>query len=568
MPVFQTQPKRPELPEDIIREGKLILHKSANQVFIVGGSLVGLIGLLGIVGYLFNIHSLKSFLTAIPQEIALSSAISLLLLGVGLVLRSCNQLVSRLCLSAVMAIALYTMIRYFVLARYYVFLPIVKHYPPIPMRFLTAVQLFCVTVGLLLFSRYREKWWAINTLAIIGLWLFATVVFALLGYGVQLPVLFSYVQSLPAIAAFGIVAVVLVQESVVPPGILSPLISNLQRVRTLSIMTLGVAGLILLAGIGVIYIFQKVLAEGATTLETDALFVVFELSTVALAMLVVLLSMRMLFYYESSLRTADALNRLTGELEERVTVRTAELEKLSRQKSQVLSMVSHDLKTPLAALSRFTEILGRGNANMTQNQRDLLGYISEGTTQMRAMVTDVLDRARIESGRVTVRPETFPVEPLVTQLVASIEPLVSERGVSLAVEISPGLQVTADPSLLRQILLNLLSNAVKYNKRNGKIWLRAYEDAGREQVVFTVQDTGIGIPAEKVSRLFTEFYRVGGGMDTIEGTGLGLASTRRLVDLHGGTVSVSSVEGEGSLFKVELPVGALSQADNYPSPND
>jgi PAS domain S-box-containing protein len=243
------------------------------------------------------------------------------------------------------------------------------------------------------------------------------------------------------------------------------------------------------------------------------------------------------------------------ELEQRVQERTRQLEHVSREKSRLLALVSHDFKTPLAAINRFVEILEKEGSELPEKQMTLIGYIKEGVQQLRAMVTDILDRARIESGQVKARPANIPIAELLNEVIRSMTVLADERDISLKTEIQSGIdEVEADPVLLKQILANLVSNAVKYNKRNGNVWVRVGRDEAQQKNIFEVQDTGIGIPADKIPNLFQEYYRVGMGLNSVEGTGLGLASTRKLVELHQGDLQVDSIEGQGSTFTVCLPI--------------
>jgi PAS domain S-box-containing protein len=250
------------------------------------------------------------------------------------------------------------------------------------------------------------------------------------------------------------------------------------------------------------------------------------------------------------------------ELEQRVQERTRQLEHVSREKSRLLALVSHDFKTPLAAIIRFVEILEKEGSDLSEKQATLIGYIKEGVQQLRAMVTDILDRARIESGQVKARPENIPIAGLLNEVLRAMTVLADEREIRLKTEIQPGLdEVEVDPVLLKQILANLVSNAVKYNKRNGKVWIRVSRDEERQMNIFEVQDTGIGIPADKIPNLFQEFYRVGIGLNSVEGSGLGLASTRKLVELLQGTMQVDSIEGQGSTFTIRLPVHLVQKAN-------
>jgi PAS domain S-box-containing protein len=256
------------------------------------------------------------------------------------------------------------------------------------------------------------------------------------------------------------------------------------------------------------------------------------------------------------------LRQFNEELEKRVTERTCELEEAKREaeeanrmKTRILAFVSHDFKNPLAAIGRFTQILEQQNHNLTPYQQELIRYISDGVTQLRVMVTDILDKARLEEGQMTISLEWVELTPLLEELMPVMKSLAAEKQVTLTCEVQPGLTgIEADPRSLRQIILNLVSNAIKYNKPGGEAVLRFSETADRPFAVIEVQDTGIGIPPDKLPDLFKEYYRVGSASyDKVEGTGLGLAYTKKLIDLHGGQILASSQVGIGSIFTVLLP---------------
>jgi CheY-like chemotaxis protein len=173
----------------------------------------------------------------------------------------------------------------------------------------------------------------------------------------------------------------------------------------------------------------------------------------------------------------------------------------------------------------------------------------------------VLDLSKVEAGRIELRMETLSLEALVEPVLASTATAGAARGVVFDASVADGVAIQVDPGRVRQVLYNLTSNAVKFTPPGGRVTLRAGTRGG--DVHFEVADTGIGIPAGKRDRVFGAFERLHEGVADAPGTGLGLALSRRLVELHGGIIDFTSVEGEGSTFRVDLPnaVGGSLPAD-------
>lgn len=256
------------------------------------------------------------------------------------------------------------------------------------------------------------------------------------------------------------------------------------------------------------------------------------------------------------------LKEFNRELEKKVLERTQELEiakqeaeAANRQKTKVLAFVAHDFKNPLAAMSRFADILNKQEDHLTKKQQELIQYIVDGIAQLRAMVTGILDKARMEEGRLTLSLEWVELTPLLQEMKPMIDSLAEQRDISVSVDIQPPeLGVEADPHFLRQIILNLISNAIKYNKRNGQVWIKIYDTEQHQFVVIEVRDTGIGILQENIPALFKDYFRIGqASYDQVEGTGLGLAFIKKLIEMHGGQIHVDSQIGIGSTFTVTLP---------------
>jgi signal transduction histidine kinase/ActR/RegA family two-component response regulator len=263
------------------------------------------------------------------------------------------------------------------------------------------------------------------------------------------------------------------------------------------------------------------------------------------------------------------LLRVNQELERRITERQRaeeaarlareEADRANRAKSEFLSRMSHELRTPLNAVLGFGELLDMDD--LTQEQRDSVHHILKGGRHLLDLINEVLDIARIESGRMALSLEPVSVREVLDEVLDLVRPLASEQYISLRSELDDGTDpfVLADRQRLKQVLLNLLSNAVKYNREGGKVTV-LFEDRTDGRVRIAVTDEGQGIAPEQAARLFVPFERLGADLAGIQGTGLGLALSKGLVEAMGGLLRVESVPGAGSTFVVELPRTAKPQA--------
>jgi PAS domain S-box-containing protein len=248
--------------------------------------------------------------------------------------------------------------------------------------------------------------------------------------------------------------------------------------------------------------------------------------------------------------------------EEAVRIARVEAERASRAKSEFLSRMSHDLRTPLNAILGFAQLLQMDR--LTDDQEDSVRQILKGGQHLLGLINEVLDIARIEAGQLSLSAEPVGVADVVRQVTEFARPLGDPRGIQLHIDASGAWQdihVLADRQRLTQVLLNLVGNAVKYNRDGGSVRIAWTAVSGRVRIA--VQDTGAGIPSDKLGLLYQPFERLGAEQRLIEGTGLGLAVTKGLTEAMGGTVGVSSVVDEGSTFWIELPetaplVGAAS----------
>ncbi|HWP19421.1 MAG TPA: PAS domain-containing protein [Burkholderiaceae bacterium] len=228
-------------------------------------------------------------------------------------------------------------------------------------------------------------------------------------------------------------------------------------------------------------------------------------------------------------------------------------EQASRAKSEFLARMSHELRTPLNAVLGFTQVLQADTDEpLTPSQRSRVEHIVAAGRHLLALIDDVLDLARIESGALELEARTLSLDEVLADAMDLVAPIARKHGIRLRVEAVEGL-VVADRRRLRQVLMNLLSNAIKYNRPGGDVVVGAQ---GRPPWAWIcVRDTGRGMSEEQLGRLFEPFNRLGMEREGIEGTGIGLAIAQQLVRHMGGVIKVRSRVGEGSEFRVWLPAG-------------
>ena len=224
-------------------------------------------------------------------------------------------------------------------------------------------------------------------------------------------------------------------------------------------------------------------------------------------------------------------------------------ETANRAKSEFLSGMSHEIRTPLNAILGFAQLLGM--AGLAEEEREGVEEILKGGRHLLSLVDEVLDIARIEAGNLSLSLEPVQLAGVIEECVALVWPLAMTNDVTLlATVFDGGRSVLADRQRVKQVLLNLLSNAIKYNRAKGTVGLHV--SGSGEDVVVSVRDTGMGIARDKMDALFKPFDRLGAERTHIEGTGLGLALSRRLVEAMEGKLTVSSRPGEGSDFSMHL----------------
>jgi signal transduction histidine kinase len=239
-------------------------------------------------------------------------------------------------------------------------------------------------------------------------------------------------------------------------------------------------------------------------------------------------------------------------------VENQQLELASQHKSQFLANMSHELRTPLNAIIGLTEMMVTNAARFgTEKAQEPLRRVQAAGTHLLGLINQVLDLSKIEAGKLELNPQTVNLVPLIDEVIGTARHLAEQNQNRLVVEAPADLgALTVDPMRLRQILLNLLSNACKFTKR-GEVVLRARRLVdGCEWIELAVVDSGIGMTAEQLAKLFQEFTQADASTaQRFGGTGLGLAISRKLARMMGGDVTVTSEPGKGSVFTVCLPAG-------------
>jgi len=235
------------------------------------------------------------------------------------------------------------------------------------------------------------------------------------------------------------------------------------------------------------------------------------------------------------------------------------LDEVRRVKSEFLANMSHELRTPLNSIIGFAELMHKGKVGMVAPEHvEFLGDILTSAHGLLRLVTDVLDLAKLESGKIDFEPSTVDLAQLVAEIRDILKAQINDKGLRLRIAIAPNVAtVFTDPTRLKQVVYTLLSNALKFTPNGGEVAVRAQAISSREWTL-EVEDTGIGIADDDLMKLFVEFPRIAGAVAR-DGTGLGLALAQRIVEGQGGRLEASSTLGKGSkftaTFRIEAPDG-------------
>jgi two-component system, sensor histidine kinase and response regulator len=277
-------------------------------------------------------------------------------------------------------------------------------------------------------------------------------------------------------------------------------------------------------------------------------------------------------YWTQSVRMTKNLREAYNGLERKVGERTHELalanerlKELDRMKSDFVSHVSHELRTPLTAIKGTVDLmLDEVVGPLTEKQIHYLTRVRSNTQHLAGLINDLLDLAKIESGKIEVKSRRVSLGGLVHEVVEALRPVAAEKAIALEATIhEPSILVWADRDKINQVLMNLIGNAIKFTPLQGWITVSASSNGG-ESVQVSVADTGPGVPPEEKEKIFAKFYQIAQvNGENSKGTGLGLAISKALVELHGGKIWVESEPSRGSTFSFTLP---LSDSQHLPSP--
>jgi len=267
-----------------------------------------------------------------------------------------------------------------------------------------------------------------------------------------------------------------------------------------------------------------------------------------------LLRRRLADVEENFLRTVEGSQREILAMNDALTRANAQLQELDRMKDAFLSMVTHELRTPLTVIAGTTEMFEAGvYGALAPEQAEMIRQIAQQADRLRRLVNDLLDLSKMEARMIELRREWLAPHSLVAATIRQLAPVAAQAGVNLQNRVVHDLpEVNCDGQRIEQVLANLISNAIKFTLPGGQVTISA--EVRPDDIRFTIADTGRGIPAAALPRVFDKFFQAQPGTESgTRGTGLGLAIVKHLVELHGGQVWADSELGKGSRFYFSLP---------------
>lgn len=235
----------------------------------------------------------------------------------------------------------------------------------------------------------------------------------------------------------------------------------------------------------------------------------------------------------------------------------------NRLKSEFLANMSHELRSPLNGIIGFAELMHLGKVGpVSEEQKEYLGDILLSSRHLLQLINDILDLSKVESGKMEFNPEKMDVNNVINEICDILRTIISQKKIHLSIDVNPNVtNVIVDPAKFKQVLYNYISNALKFTNENGNLNIRVVPE-GTEYFRLEVEDSGIGIKEQDIPKLFTEFQQLDASINKkYQGTGLGLALTRRIVEAQGGQVGVKSIVGRGSIFFITLPRSPQKNAE-------
>jgi PAS domain S-box-containing protein len=265
------------------------------------------------------------------------------------------------------------------------------------------------------------------------------------------------------------------------------------------------------------------------------------------------------YEFSAFLRDISARRRAEAERDRLLEAERAQIERLrelDRLKDEFIALVSHELRTPLTSIRGYLELVTDGaSGELTPDQEQFLGVVARNAERLQSLVGDLLFVAQIEAGRLALDRADLDLVAVAAESVESGRPLAAPKEIELSLAADPQVRLDGDRGRLGQLLDNFVSNAIKFTPAGGRVDVRVREEHG--SAVIEVADTGMGIPADEQEQLFERFFRSSNATaQAIQGTGLGLTISKAIVDAHGGTISFTSIENQGTTFRIELPLSA------------
>jgi signal transduction histidine kinase len=261
--------------------------------------------------------------------------------------------------------------------------------------------------------------------------------------------------------------------------------------------------------------------------------------------------------FEQTYRSSQMLETKVNERTKELSHALKTVEDISKKKSEFISAVSHELRTPLTSIKGYASILMTGKVgDIPEAVKERLGKINLHSDNLVKLINDLLDISRIESGRVEMKTSPQKMRPIADNIADLLTPQLQNKGVALRVNIAQDLpEIEVDSSQVERVFINLVGNAIKFTPPGGSITINGHINRDRNESIFEVADTGIGITKEDLSKIFDEFYRVDNEINlNVKGTGLGLALAKNIVEAHYGKMWVTSEVGAGTTFHFTIPV--------------